>query len=63
MKLERLENAADDVYPQAISARFAEERSPTNILKWKEIYELLEAVTDRCGDVANGVQAIALRHA
>ncbi len=63
VEVNRLENAADDVYRQAVSALFAEERSPTNILKWKEIYELLEAVTDRCEDVANAVEAIALRHA
>jgi uncharacterized protein Yka (UPF0111/DUF47 family) len=26
-------------------------RNPVDVLKWKEIYETLEAVTDRCEDV------------
>jgi hypothetical protein len=63
VEVNRLENAADDVYRQAVSRLFEEERSPTDVLKWKEIYELLEAVTDRCEDVANVVESIALRHA
>ncbi len=63
VEVNRIENAADDVYRQAVSRLFAEEGSPTDILKWKEVYELLEAVTDRCEDVANVIESIALRHA
>jgi hypothetical protein len=33
------------------------------VTKWKEIYELLEGVTDRCEDVANVVETIVLKHA
>ncbi len=46
-----------------MSQLFGEERSPTDVLKWKEVYEMLEAVTDRCEDVANVIESIALRHA
>ncbi len=63
VEINRLENAADDLFREAIAALFATERPPTEVLKWKEIYELLEAVTDRCEDVANVVEAIALRRA
>ncbi len=63
VEINRLENAADDLYRGAIAALFAGERPPAEVLKWKEIYELLEAVTDRCEDVANVIESIALRHA
>lgn len=63
VEINRLENAADDLFRGAIAALFADARPPAEILKWKEIYELLEEVTDRCEDVANVIEAIALRHA
>jgi phosphate transport system protein len=63
VEINRLENAADDLYRGAIAGLFAGERPSEEIIKWKEIYELLEAVTDRCEDVANVIESIALRHA
>ncbi len=63
VEINRLENAADELFRDAIAALFDGGRAPTDIVKWKEIYELLEAVTDRCEDVANIMEAIALRHA
>jgi uncharacterized protein Yka (UPF0111/DUF47 family) len=63
VEINRLENAADDLFRGAVAALFDSDRSPTDVLKWKEIYELLEAVTDRCEDVANVIETIALRHA
>ena len=30
-------------------------------MKWKEIYEVLEAATDRCEDVANVLEQIVLK--
>jgi uncharacterized protein Yka (UPF0111/DUF47 family) len=32
------------------------------LIKLKAIYELLEAVTDRCKDVANELEAIVLKY-
>ena len=31
------------------------------MIKWKEIYETLEEVTDRCEDVANVIEGIMLK--
>jgi uncharacterized protein Yka (UPF0111/DUF47 family) len=33
------------------------------IIKWREIYEHMESATDRCEDVANVLEGIALKHA
>ncbi len=63
VEINRLENAADELFRETIAALFAGGPPPAEVMKWKEIYELLEAVTDRCEDVANVIEAIALRHA
>lgn len=62
VEINRLENLADDLYRRAIASLFETEQSPLEITKWKEVYELLEGVTDRCEDVANVVETIALKH-
>jgi uncharacterized protein len=57
-----LENEADRVSRDAISALFEKETDPIAVIKWKEIYENFEAGTDRCEDVANILERIALKH-
>ncbi|HJT19593.1 MAG TPA: DUF47 family protein [Nitrospira sp.] len=57
-----LENEADRVSRDAISALFEKETDPMSVIKWKEIYEALEAGTDRCEDVANILERISLKH-
>jgi uncharacterized protein Yka (UPF0111/DUF47 family) len=34
---------------------------PIEVIKWKEIYETLEEVTDRCEDVVNVIEGIMLK--
>ncbi|MDE2179983.1 MAG: DUF47 domain-containing protein, partial [candidate division NC10 bacterium] len=63
VEINRLENAADDLYRPAIARLFEGDLPVLEVTKWKEIYELLEGVTDRCEDVANVVETIALKHA
>lgn len=63
IELNRLENQADEVYRKAIAGLFIGEREPLDVVKWKEIYEILETTTDRCEDVANVIEAIALKYA
>lgn len=62
VEINRLENEADDLYRGAIASLFEGERPILEVTKWKEVYELLEGVTDRCEDVANVVETIALKH-
>ena len=46
-----------------IAAMFEAAGDPIEVIKWKEIYETLEAVTDRCEDVANVIEGIILKMA
>jgi len=63
IEINRLENTADEVYREAIAILFEGEHPPLDVIKWKEIYEILETTTDCCEDVANVVEAIALKNA
>lgn len=62
VEINRLENEADHVLRSAIAKLFKEEPDTRNLIKLKEIYELLETVTDRCEDVANIVEGIVLEY-
>ncbi|MCX5723361.1 MAG: DUF47 family protein [Nitrospirae bacterium] len=62
VQVNSLENEADRVSRDAISALFEKETDPIAVIKWKEIYENFEAGTDRCEDVANILERIAIKH-
>jgi uncharacterized protein len=62
-EIDKLESDADRVMRSAMSKLFREEQDTREIIKLKAIYELLESVTDRCEDVANMCEGIALENA
>jgi predicted phosphate transport protein (TIGR00153 family) len=62
VQVNSLENEADRVMRHAISALFEDEKDPIAVIKWKEIYETFEEGTDRCEDVANVLERIAMKH-
>jgi len=62
VQVNSLENEADRISRDAISELFEKETDPMVVIKWKEIYEGFEAGTDRCEDVANILERIALKH-
>jgi len=57
-----LESEADRMLRAAMSKLFREEPDVRQVLKLKQIYTLLESVTDRCKDVASTVEAIVLEN-
>lgn len=63
IEINRLENEGDHALRVAMAKLFKEETDVKNIIKMKEIYEILEAVTDRCEDVANIIEGIVLEYA
>ena len=62
IEVNRLENDADAVLREAIADLFLTEKDPIMVIKWKEIYEILEKATDRCEDVANIIEGVVLEH-
>lgn len=63
VEINRLENMADIIYRSAIGELFDDSLDITDIIKWREIYEHMETATDRCEDVANVLEGVALKHA
>lgn len=63
VEINRLENIADRVYRSAIAELFDDTTDVAQIIKWREIYEHMETATDRCEDVANVLEGVALKHA
>jgi uncharacterized protein len=63
VEVNRLENSADNLLRDSLAALFDEHSDPIEVIKWKEIYETMEIVTDRCEDVANTIEGIILKMA
>jgi predicted phosphate transport protein (TIGR00153 family) len=61
--IDKLESDADHVMRAAMAKLFREEPDVRNVIKLKEIYELLESVTDKCEDVANIIEGIIVENA
>ena len=63
IEINRLENAADKVFRSAMAELFDNCSNTADIIKWREILEHMESATDRCEDVANVLEGVALKHA
>ena len=62
-QLTQLEKDADHIKGECIARLFEESTEPIEIIKWKEIYEVLEATTDKCEDVSDVLEAVVLKSA
>lgn len=63
IEIHRLENEGDRVFRGALGALFENARDPIDVIKWKDIFELLEMAIDRCEDVANVLESIMIKNA
>jgi uncharacterized protein len=61
-EINRLEKEADVILRNAIGGLFEKEQDIRLLIKWKEIYEILEEATDRCEDVSNIIEGILLEY-
>lgn len=61
-EINELESDVDRMLREAMSKVFREEPDVRQVIKLKEIYEILESVTDRCKDVAGTIEAIVLEN-
>jgi predicted phosphate transport protein (TIGR00153 family) len=61
-RVSQLEHEADRVHQDAIVELFDQEQNPIAVIKWKEIFDFLEAATDRCEDVANLLEGVIVKN-
>ena len=63
VKIETLENEADDVYRKALSELFRSRKKPVDIIKYKEVYEILEKISNKCEEVTHIMESVVVKHA
>ena len=63
MEINRYENEGDALLRRALARLFRDQKDPILVIKWKEIYDYLEDAIDRCEDVANIIEGVALEYA
>ncbi len=63
IEVNRLENEADRLLRDLLAGLFEEGVDAIEVIKWKELYETMESVTDRCEDVVNVIEGIVLKMA
>lgn len=57
-----LENEGDRIFRDATAQLFDGQMAPIDVIKWKDIYGLLEAAIDECEHAANAIESIILKH-
>jgi predicted phosphate transport protein (TIGR00153 family) len=63
IEVNRIENEGDEVYRSSMEKLFSDGIDPTDIIKWKVIYDFFEDTLDACEDVANIVEGVVMKHA
>ena len=61
IKIKKYEDTADDISEAEIGRLFAESSDVRELIKEKEVLEVLEIATDRCDDVANTLESIVIK--
>ncbi len=61
-EVDALEAQADHVMRAAMARLFRDEVDARELIKLKAVYELLEALTDRCKDAANSIESLVLKY-
>jgi predicted phosphate transport protein (TIGR00153 family) len=63
IEVHRLENEGDRLSRKAMAGLFANETDAIQLVKWKDVYGLLESTIDKCEDVANLIERIVVKNA
>lgn len=63
IEINKLENKLDRDFRDALGHLFSEIKDPVLVIKWKDIYEHLEDASDKCEDVADILESIAMKNA
>jgi len=63
VEVNRLENEADRLLRDQLALLFEGTKDAIEVIKWKELYETMESITDRCEDVVNVIEGIVLKMA
>lgn len=62
VEINRLENIGDNVFRSAMAELFDDSADFAGLIKWREIYKHMESVIDRCEDIANILEGVAIKY-
>lgn len=62
IEINRLENESDVVYRESLSRLFRDEHSPEEIIKWKQLFALMEDSVDVCESIAQLTEGVVMKH-
>jgi uncharacterized protein Yka (UPF0111/DUF47 family) len=62
IRINSIENQADDVFDMSIEMLFQNENDFKEVIKKREIYQVLEIATDKCEDAANVIESIIIKY-
>ena len=60
--MKQLEEEGDKLYAEAMTALFRGATDPLEVIKWKDLFDSLEAAVDQCEDVVNVLESISLKN-
>jgi predicted phosphate transport protein (TIGR00153 family) len=63
IEINRIENEGDVFFRTTIHELFKNEKDPIELVKWKHLYEQLEACLDACENVANNIEGVVVKYA
>ncbi len=63
IEVHRLENDGDQLVRGAIAGLFRDGEDPLDVIKWKDVYSLLEDAIDAGEDAADVIERIVVKHA
>ena len=63
LSIHKIESEADALFRKTVSELFKNETNAIEIIKWKEIYQILENTIDNCEKIANTVEGVVIKNA
>lgn len=63
VKINSIENQADDLFDLSIERLFDEVSDAKEVIKLREIFQVMEIATDKCEDAGNVIESIIIKYA
>lgn len=63
VEINRLENKADDLLRKSLTELFKNPKDPIEVIRWRDIYGVMEHITDKAEDIANVLQNLVTKYA
>ncbi len=63
LSIHKIESKADVLFRKTVSALFKNETNVLEVIKWKEIYQIIEDTIDKCEKIANTVEGVVIKNA